>query len=108
MTNRVIYWKAIGFSILALLLTVAYALRVYSNNDLRRVIDARQQQINAAQPLGQLYQGVAQSLMGYAMERDDRAVRDFLTQEGIEVPAAKPAAPTPQDSPAKPAPTKSK
>lgn len=91
--NPVLYWVSVAVCAASLFLVIGNALLVNGNKALQRDINVRQQQINAGQTFGQIYQGLVQALADFAVNQNDADVRNILAEEGIKFPEST-AAPT--------------
>ncbi|MDD3289233.1 MAG: hypothetical protein PHX43_09590, partial [Alphaproteobacteria bacterium] len=85
MSEKIMYWMAVGFSVIALLLLVTNTALINGNRTLQTEIAARQNSINAAVNLTQLNQNLAQSLANLAVTKNDKDIRDLLSAQGISV-----------------------
>lgn len=83
MSDKIIYWASVIFSVLALLLMIANTALVNGNRSIQREMAERQTEINYAVNLVQLNQGLAQLLAEAAISKDDKSIKDLLASQGI-------------------------
>jgi len=85
MTDRILYWTSVLFSLLALLLFLANAALINGNRKLQEGYNTRQTAINNAVSLTPLNQNLAQALAETSVKNDDKEIRDLLASQGITV-----------------------
>lgn len=89
--NPVLYWASVTLCAVSLFLVIGNILLINGNKGLQRDINVRQQQINAGQTFGNIYQGLVQALADFAVKQNDTAVRAMLADAGISFPDKAPA-----------------
>lgn len=85
MTEKIMYWASVVFSVVALLLFVANTSLINKNRELQAVANDRQARINSASSLTQLNQNLAQALAELSVKNDDKDIRKLLESQGITV-----------------------
>lgn len=85
MTDKIVYWVAVFFSLMSLMLFVADMSLVNGNRDIQSAAEQRQAVINAGANLVQLNQNLVQTLADVALKNDDGDILDMLAAQGISV-----------------------
>ncbi len=101
MFDKILYWKAVVFSGLALLLFICNVAMIWGNQDLQEKVNERQQAINVASNVIPLNQQLSQALYEASEKGNDNAIRNLLTTQGFVLPEkaamkAPPAPPAPK------------
>lgn len=90
MILRIMYWKAVVFAGLALLLSFADMAFILGNQDLQRQVTERQGVINVASRVAPLNQQLSQALFKISVDDKDSQVRDLLVSQGFVLPKEAP------------------
>ncbi|NTU76789.1 MAG: hypothetical protein HGA90_03100 [Alphaproteobacteria bacterium] len=85
MTDKILYWASVLFSLIALLLLVTNAALISGNRGLQDELNRRQASIATASNLMPLNQNLAQGLAEAAIKNNDAAIRDLLSAQGITI-----------------------
>jgi hypothetical protein len=92
MTDKVMYWMSVLFSVVSLLLIITGMAMISGNRSLQTEINQRQMSIDTAARLTQLNQNLAQALAEASIKNEDKDIRDLLSSQGISVKPGKDAA----------------
>jgi hypothetical protein len=103
---RLVYWSAVTFAGLTLVLVVANMVLLTRNQAAQAEVNQRQQFINQSLQLSRVNEALVRAVAAAAVNNSDDRLRDLLAQQGITIgaapgPAAAPGAAPPAASPAK-------
>ncbi len=95
MLDKILYWKTVVFSGLALLLFICNVVMIWGNQDLQAEVNRRQNIINVATNVLPLNQQLSQALFEVSEKNGNAKIKELLTSQGFVLPEKNKAAPAP-------------
>lgn len=103
MTEKILYWTTVVMACLAVILFVADASMINSNQTMQTELTQRQNVVAMSARITPLAQQLASALAEAAVKDNDQRLRDLLSSQGIMITNAS-ASPAPAAAAAPPAP----
>ena len=83
MDDKILYWMALAFSAIALVMLVTNVALIGGNRNLQAEVGQRQAMITNAVSLSQVNQGLVQALADTALKTGDKSIKELLAAQGI-------------------------